>query len=149
MSRRNFILVMLVEAVLLPFVISINTLVDLSHKKIEFNTWTSSSFYEKRAIVETGDTLCYKHVLDSIRKNSPYGDYFYYSFVMAMKHDYIPANYDVYCSLYETFSPANGVGEIDEKTKRIAMYFLERGAALGDQRCKEVISTGAALSTED
>lgn len=139
MNKKLLVLLMAVVFIL-PFVERINDLLYPFRDTITYSTWSSSSFYEKKAIVNKGDTACYKHVVDSIRSHSQFGYYFYYSFVMAMKYDYTPANYDVYMSLADTYRKENEVGEMDDGIKELGVYFLRRGAVRGDQRCARLLS---------
>ena len=51
---------------------------------------------------------------------------------MANVYDYIPANYDFYKELKDTFDENNI--EMDEETNKLIMFYLRRGAQKGDQR---------------
>ena len=95
-----------------------------------------ASYNKKKAIVEKGDTIAYKHVVDSIKTNYPNcGNYFYYSLVMVLAYDYAPANYDIYTALHDLYSSSNKAEQIDDKTKQLALFFLENGAKKGNKEC--------------
>ena len=83
-------------------------------------------------IYEHGDVKSYKFLVDSCRSDKQnFSHYLFYSFIMANKYNYVPANYDVYKALVSAYSPRNGIGRIDEKTKSIALFYLMRGAYKG------------------
>lgn len=99
-----------------------------------------SSWIQKKAIIERGDTIAYHHVVDSIKSDSniPHGNYFFYSVVMATKYDYVPANFDAFSALVQT---CNHIDSLDPETKRLAYSFLYRGAKYGDKRCQSWIKS--------
>ena len=87
-------------------------------------------YKEKVAVLENGDTVSYKNMM-SMMKNDSIAQgttSFYYSFLMATKYNYIPANFDVYT--------AHGLDSLDKNTKHMALFFLRRGADKGDLRCR-------------
>lgn len=94
---------------------------------------------EKRKIVMEGDTAAYHFVVDSIVNdpNVPYPNYLYYSYVMANKHNYALANYDVYKALLDICDSMNFQ---NEKINSMALFYLRRGASLGDVRAKEELN---------
>ena len=83
-------------------------------------------------IFEHGDVNSYKFLVDSCRLDKQnFSHYLFYSFIMANTYNYVPANYDVYKALTSAYSPSNGIGKIDDKTKSIALFYLMRGAYKG------------------
>ena len=93
-------------------------------------------YKEKKNVNEKGDTAAYKILVDSMRtdKRLSKGSYFYYSFIMATIYEYVPANFDVYCTLRDVY---NGLDSLDADTKYMAMFFLKRGKERGDSRCEK------------
>lgn len=92
-------------------------------------------YKEKVAVLENGDTVSYKYMM-SMMKNDSIAQgttTFYYSFLMATKYNYIPANFDVYTALINT---AHSLDSLDKNTKHMALFFLRRGADKGDLRCR-------------
>ena len=84
------------------------------------------------------DIKGYIEFADSIRRDKPKSneDYLYYALYAAHALDYVPANYDIYKMITEIFKKYDV--EIDEQSKGIAEYYLERGAMLGDAKCLEI-----------
>lgn len=89
--------------------------------------------------MKSHDIKGYIEYADSIRKDTPKSneDYLYYALYAAHALNYIPANYDVYNIITGVFKKYDI--EIDETSKKIAYYYLERGAILGDEKCLEII----------
>ena len=104
----------------------------------------ASSWWQKKAIIENCDTTAYQHVIDSILINErvPKVNGFYYAFLMATKYKYIPANYDAYYCLKNAYQHFDS---LDANTRYMALFFLRRGAKLGDPRCKSVIKENRSL----
>lgn len=97
------------------------------------------SSIDKKAIVEDGNVEEYQKFVDSVRndKRVAYNksNYIDYSLVMAHRHDYAPANFDIYVALMSVFGEEN----TDSITRELALYYLNRGANSGDSLClKEV-----------
>lgn len=94
----------------------------------------AASYYEKRSCINNGDVDAYIHVRDSILNTPgiPHCNYFYYALTMATKHDYKPANYDVYRALKMAMDM---FGKPNECAMSMARLYLEHGAKSGDKRC--------------
>lgn len=93
------------------------------------------SSIDKHAIIYDGDAVEYEKFIDSVR-NDPrvaynQSNYIDYSFIMAHRHGYDPANYDIYYALMAVF----GEEKTDSATRQLALYYLNRGAARGDTLC--------------
>jgi TPR repeat protein len=105
-------------------------------KEIEIITVNSRTYLPieelKNLVLENGDTraydaLCYAY--DYLQEDNEY-EYLIYSMFMANKYNYPPAYLDVYNCLRcasETYGH-----NIDEKTKAMALEYLNRAADLGD-----------------
>lgn len=107
------------------------------------HTCLSCQNLKVQAVFQKGDTIAYQQIVDSIINDihSSNSNYFCYSLVMANKYDYTPANYDVYQSLIECYALNNT--EMDDKTKRMAQNYLERGAEKGDMRAIRLLKKSA------
>jgi len=57
----------------------------------------------------------------------------FYSIVMALKYNYVPANYDVYNCLHSYYKKWPHFGDMDSETKRVSLYFLGRAEKLGNR----------------
>jgi len=93
-----------------------------------------------KAVFQKGDTVAFRQIVDSIISDihSSNSNYFCYSLIMANKYDYAPAYFDVYQSLIDCFSENHT--EMDDKTKNIVQYYLERGAEKGDIRAIRLLN---------
>lgn len=122
---------------LLGFCINLKNLFNQAETQY-YDIVDASSWWQKKAIIEKGDTSAYHHVIDSIQshKKIPQGNSFYYAFLMATKYGYVPANYDAFCALKNVY---NNIDSLDTETKRMALFFLHRGAKLGDKRCQALV----------
>ena len=89
---------------------------------------------EKYEIWGKGSIQSYIKVRDSIRNDNriPYPNYLYYSLIMVNRYNYVPANYDVYMTFKDLYSPKNKVAKMDQMTRYIAFFYLKRGAYKGD-----------------
>jgi hypothetical protein len=105
---------------------------------VYFEVWSSKTPFpndkEKYEILGKGSIQSYIKVRDSIRNDNriPYPNYLYYSLIMVNRYNYVPANYDVYMAFKDLYSPKNKVAKMDEMTRYIAFFYLERGAYKGD-----------------
>lgn len=57
----------------------------------------------------------------------------YYSFIMANKYQYAPACYNLYQQIIQMYTPNNK--PIDSNTYNMAVFYLQKGAKLGDVTC--------------
>ena len=139
MKILNFILYAIIPFII-GFYIGWGNIYSLYNTRIVVPLSASSSFYEKKKIVEKGDTTCYVAVRDSIRKNYPLcGTYFYYSVIMSTVYDYVPANYDAYKAIADAERFLKKAKKGSPITSPIALFFLRRGAEKGDKKCVEAL----------
>lgn len=89
----------------------------------------------RERIIKDGDTMAYRHFVDSCQSISlrPYSHYLFFSIVMANKYNYVPANYDIYMALHDVFLYNKKLGKMDKKTRAMSMFYLKRGAYNGFQ----------------
>jgi hypothetical protein len=89
----------------------------------------------RERIIKDGDTMAYRHFVDSCQSTSlrPYSHYLFFSIVMANKYNYVPANYDIYVALNDVFLYNKKLGKMDKKTKALSIFYLKRGAYRGYQ----------------
>ena len=104
-----------------------------------------SDTYEKERdcmirCLENGSVSDYKTLLDATVFFDYPDEILFTSIVMALKYDYIPANYDVYHSLVSFFKRNPGFGGMDATSQDVASYFLKRGVELGDERAIAVFN---------
>lgn len=57
----------------------------------------------------------------------------YYSFIMANKYQYAPACYNVYQQIIQMYAPNNK--PVDSNSYNMAVFYLQKGAMLGDVSC--------------
>lgn len=98
-------------------------------------TDATNLYKEKKNVIERGDTNAYKSILENYQsyyQHDP-SKIFYYSFIMATKYHYVPANYDTYKSLISNYGTLDS---LDKDTKHLALFFLRRGINRGDILCK-------------
>lgn len=104
---------------------------------------THISSINKDAIIYDGNAVEYEKFIDSVR-NDPrvaynQSNYIDYSLIMAHRHGYDPANYDIYYALMAVF----GEEKTDSATRQLALYYLNRGAARGDSLCRKELERRA------
>ena len=104
-----------------------------------------SDTYEKERdcmirCLENGSVSDYKTLLHATVFFDYPDEILFTSIVMALKYDYVPANYDVYQSLVSFFKRNPGFGGMDATSQDVASYFLKRGAELGDERAIAVLN---------
>lgn len=80
-----------------------------------------------------GDIKAYNQIVETVKndKHFVYPDYLFYSIVMANMYNYVPANFDVYKALTDLFKQNKKLGKMDKETKKLAVFYLERGAYKG------------------
>ena len=93
----------------------------------------TSSEYNR--IIWHRDTISYEAVRKRYQSIPNYHSLSAVSMYMANVYDYVPANYDFYKELKDTFDENNI--EMDKETKKLIMFYLRRGAQKGDQRAIE------------
>lgn len=93
----------------------------------------------EKNVVRTGSIEDYHHVVDSLRnsKNQKYPAWLFFSMVMADFYNYPEANIDAYNAIIDTYK-IGGI-DIDENSMNLALHYLEKGAKLGNVKCKEEI----------
>ena len=72
-----------------------------------------------------GDTVSYNLLVSHERQKNSY-DYFYYSVIMANKYKYDKAIYDIVGCLEEVFHNNRALGNMDEKTEQLYLYYKKR-----------------------
>lgn len=78
----------------------------------------------------------YEKRVKRIREKVPnHPDYLHNAMLMANVHGYFRANYDVYRAITDLYK-LNGL-EINERSRELAMFYLKRGAKLGDKRAQK------------
>lgn len=87
---------------------------------------------KKEAVERDGDIEAYKFIVDSISKSEMPCNVFGYAFIMSVKHNYAPANYDIYKALVSAYG---GYENMNDKMKYMAKYFLKRGASEDEKEC--------------
>lgn len=70
-------------------------------------------------------------------ENNPYELYIPYALVLANRYDNATACYDIYIFTIQLYKHYNI--DIDEGTREFLIYYLEKGARLGDKFCKEAL----------
>ena len=96
---------------------------------------------ERAYLIYHGDTTVYKEIVDSIRKLTPeHPNYLGMAINMACLYDYIPANFDAYQAIRDLYQ-LNDLGEMDERTRELAMTFLYRAVDLGDSRALQELDS--------
>lgn len=93
----------------------------------------ANGILEIKKQVLNGNVKYYEALKDSFNKTPYPEEFLFYSIVMANRFDYVPANYDVYRGLIDSYSK-NKLGHMDDETRKLAMSFLEYGAKKGDKR---------------
>lgn len=92
-------------------------------------------------LIYQGDTTVYRETVDSIRKLTPeHPNYLGMAINMACKNGYVPANFDAYQAIRDIYQ-LNGLGEMDERTRELAMTFLYRAVDLGDSRALQELDS--------
>jgi hypothetical protein len=106
---------------------------DNSQPYIKNQIWITDSI--KRAIVKDGDIEAYNILKRSYMADTSvyYPNYLLYAIIMAEDFEYIPAYYDAYTELNRIFKTFPNLGEMDERTKELAFYFLKKGSDLKDK----------------
>ena len=108
-----------------------------SLKKPVYNRVYQPEKWTYAFIMVSRDSKNYTMVRDSIKKRTPtHPNYFTMALYQANYFDYKPANYDVYTALRDVYK-LNHLGEMDRKTKNIAMFYLNRAIKFGDKRAIE------------
>ena len=104
-----------------------------------------SFFMEKMTYwkILEGDTTTYRLVVDSINDLTPeHPNYLGIAINMANKYGYIPANYDVYNCLKNVYE-LNGIGNMDERTERLALEYFKRAIKFGDKRALNELTSNS------
>lgn len=85
-------------------------------------------------LIYQGDTTIYREIVDSICKLTPeHPNYLGMAITMACKNGYVPANFDAYQAIRDIYQ-LNDLGEMDERTRSLAMIFLYRAVDFGYPR---------------
>lgn len=92
----------------------------------------------KRLVIQKGDTAAYDELVVATLSEEPYRqEFLLYSIIMANKYKYAPANYYVYNCLSSICELNKSKEKIDDRTKDLALDYLERGVALNEYHSLE------------
>lgn len=109
------------------------------NKEIPMNNVSNSEMelYRKLAI-EKGDTIAYKELELEINHSD---GFLYVSLIMANKYNYPLAYYNVFHCLVKQSNKKEfeALGDLDEKTKKMALDYLIIGAERGDKQCQNIL----------
>jgi hypothetical protein len=89
-----------------------------------------------KALLE-GDTLAYRglsfiYTMVKLKQN----ELFYYAYRMAMKHNYSMAYWDLYYILSSSSNNLENFDDMDECTKKLALFYLLNAYERGDSNAK-------------
>ena len=98
----------------------------------------------KKSIYEKGDIKAYEAVKKLFAQKGESYEVLFYSMMMANRHHYKPAYFDVYICLWQAFNMGKRVEiwdmtRFDPKTREMALYYLELSAKNGNSRAKEIL----------
>lgn len=139
-SRKNKALTTML-LIMSGYFLSDNAVNSYYENKLDYVS--SQAEVDKDAIIKRGDVIAYNAFIDSVR-NDPrvaynQSNYIDYSIIMAHRHGYDPANYDIYYALMAVF----GEEKTDSATRQLALYYLNRGATRGDSLCRKELERRA------
>jgi len=110
-------------------------------KDFPMNSTTNSDriLYKEEALIK-GDTSAY-YQLSLDYMDSPYEGFLYTAMIMANKHDYHLAYFDVYEVLtsHDRKMGVHELEDLDEKTCAMALDYLKAGAEKGNKECKRIL----------
>ena len=130
MNKKITSALILLISVSFGYIVGIGTFPCYSTEELTKDIAMTSSEYSR--IVWYRDTIVYETVRKRYLSVPNYHSLSAVSMYMANVYDYIPANYDFYKELKDTFDENNI--EMDEETNKLIMFYLRRGAQKGDQR---------------
>ena len=107
--------------------------------KTSLKSASSLDFYRKQ-VIEQGDFTAYNE-LQFEYDNSD--NFLYVALIMANKYDYDEAYYDVFYCLtrYSNKNKLDALDDLDNTTKAMALNYLIKGAAKGNNDCKRVLGS--------
>lgn len=85
------------------------------------------------SIYSFGDTNAYSSLSSDYFISSRLDEFLYYALIMANKYNYSKAYFDVYYTLSHPYS-GEEFQELDDRTKRMALYYLLKAYELGDSQ---------------
>jgi len=94
----------------------------------------------KELALKKGDITAYSS-LSSDYMDSPYEGFLYTALIMANKYDYYLAYEDTYYCLTDYYHKKDftELEDLDEKTRKMALDYLKKGAEKGSKECKKIL----------
>lgn len=116
---------------------------DISYP-IYIGTPSFGSLEDQHLVCNNGDVNAYNRIKEFYKEKKVEREMIFFSIVMANKYNYGPACFDVYNCLWQAFNGGKeaepwDMTRFDPKSREFALFYLKKGASLGNRFCKEIL----------